>query len=76
MDQIQRGVDRVLNAANEISLSLTEQNLANQHISQNVEGVAQMTEETSIVVQSVSVSAIQLEELARSMSETVHRFRI
>jgi methyl-accepting chemotaxis protein len=76
MDQIQRGVDLVLSAANEISLSLKEQNLANQHISQNVEGVAQMTEETSIVVQSVSVSAAQLEDLARSMSASVDRFRI
>jgi methyl-accepting chemotaxis protein len=76
MDQIQRGVDLVLCAANEISLSLKEQNLANQHISQNVEGVAQMTEETSIVVQSVSVSAAQLEDLARSMSASVDRFRI
>jgi methyl-accepting chemotaxis protein len=76
MDQIQRGVDRVLGAANEISLSLKEQDLANQHISQNVEGVAQMTEQTSLVVQNVSVSAAQLEDLARSMSESVHRFRI
>ncbi len=76
MNQIQRGVDRVLGAANEISLSLKEQDLANQHISQNVEGVAQMTEQTSLVVQNVSASAAQLEDLARSMSESVHRFRI
>lgn len=76
MDQIQHGVDRVLGAANEISLSLKEQDLANQHIAQNVEGVAQMTEETRIVVQNVSASVAQLEDLARSMSDSVNRFRI
>jgi methyl-accepting chemotaxis protein len=76
MARIQHGVDLVLSAANEISASLKEQDLANQHIARNVEGIAQKTEETSVVVNNVAESANQLEMLARSMSESVHRFRV
>ena len=76
MARIQRGVDLVLSAANEISASLKEQDLANQHIARNVEGIKQKTEETSVVVRNVAESADQLESLARSMGDSVHRFRV
>ena len=76
MNRIQEGVDRVMNAAAEISVSLREQNTANQDIARNVEGIAQMTEETSVVVRTVAQSAGQLAELSVSMSESVHKFRV
>jgi methyl-accepting chemotaxis protein len=76
MAGIEAGVGEVLGAANEISVSLREQDAANQDVARNVEGVAQMTEETSIVVQSVATSASQLEALAGSMNQSIHKFRI
>lgn len=76
MNRIQEGVGRVMNAAEEISVSLREQNTANQDIARNVEGIAQMTEETSVVVKTVAQSADQLAKLSVSMSESVHKFRV
>ena len=76
MSKIQDGVSQMMNAAEEISASLREQNTANHDIARNVEGIAQMTEETSAVVNSVAQAADHLEKLAASMNESVHKFRI
>lgn len=76
MGKIQDGVGQMMSAAEEISASLREQNTANHDIARNVEGIAQMTEETSAVVRSVAKSAEHLEKLSVSMSESVHKFRI
>jgi methyl-accepting chemotaxis protein len=75
MREIHDGVEQVMNAAEEISASLREQNQANQDIASNAEGIARMTDETSAVVTSVAKSADQLKELAVSMSASVHRFK-
>ena len=76
MGKIQNGVGHMMNAAEEISASLREQNTANHDIARNVEGIAQMTEQTSVVVSSVAKSADHLVKLSVSMSESVHKFRI
>ena len=76
MGKIQNGVGHMMNAAEEISASLREQNTANHDIARNVEGIAQMTEQTSVVVSSVAKSADHLEKLSVSMSESVNKFRI
>lgn len=76
MMKIQGGVGQVLTSTDEISASLKEQDMANQDIARNVEVIAQMTEETSIVVKEVADSAHELEDLARLMSESVHRFKV
>jgi methyl-accepting chemotaxis protein len=76
MGNIKSGVKLVLSAAEEIAASLKEQDIANQDIARNVEGIAQMTEETSSVVMKVAASADHLEKLAHSMAESVHEFRI
>jgi methyl-accepting chemotaxis protein len=75
MREIHDGVEQVMNAAEEISASLREQNQANQDIANNAEGIARMTDETSAVVTAVAKSADQLKELAVSMSASVHRFK-
>lgn len=76
MARIEKGVGEVLNASNDISISLREQDSANQDIARNVEGVAQMTEQTSVVIRSVSESVNRFVELASSISQSVQRFRI
>jgi methyl-accepting chemotaxis protein len=76
MGNIKSGVKLVLSAAEEIAASLKEQDIANQDIARNVEGIAQMTEETSSVVMKVAASADQLEKLAHSMAASVHEFKI
>lgn len=76
MTKIQGGVAHVLTATDEISASLREQDMANQDIARNVEVMAQMTEETSDIVKEVANSAYQLEDLAKQMSDSVHRFRV
>jgi len=76
MGSIKGGVKLVLGAAEEIAAALKEQDVANQEIARNVEGIAQMTEETSEAVTHVAAAADNLEKLAYSLAESVHQFRI
>jgi methyl-accepting chemotaxis protein len=76
MARIEGGVGEVLAATDEISGSLREQDVANQEIARGVEGVAQMSEETSVIVRTVADSANRLEALASTMNQSVRKFRI
>ncbi len=76
MGQIQQGVARVLASVDDISSSLREQSSTSDLIAKNVEGVAQMTEETNSIVKEVVASAIQLEELAAALKQSVGKFNL
>ncbi len=76
MEQIQAGVAGVLSAVEEISSSLREQSTTSNQIATNVEGIAQMTEETSAVIGQVADSADRLQGLAQSLKDSVSSFRI
>jgi len=76
MARIQDGVLNVLSSMNDISLALTEQSSTNSLIASNVEGIAQMTEQTSIIIKEVAESADNLERLAAQLKESVGKFNL
>jgi methyl-accepting chemotaxis protein len=76
MEKIQVGAQKVLAAVDDISSSLREQSSTSNLIAKNIEGIAQMTEETSTVIKDVSASADELEQLAAKLKESVGLFRL
>ena len=76
MAKIQEGVQKVLASVGDISMALTEQSSASTLIAKNVDGIAQMTEETSTIIKDVAVSADHLERLAVQLKESVGQFRL
>jgi methyl-accepting chemotaxis protein len=66
----------VVSTVNEISTALAEQSSASTQIAQNVERIAQMSEDNAGAVKSVAKSAKDLDALARALAESVARFRI
>ena len=76
MEQIQAGVDKVLASVGDISESLREQNSTSDLIARNIEGIAQMSEETNVIIKDVAASAAELERLANSLKESVGKFTL
>ena len=76
MARIQDGVLNVLAAVGDISRALTEQSATNNLIAKNVEGIAQMTEETSTIIKDVAASADHLERLAAQLKDSVGQFKL
>jgi methyl-accepting chemotaxis protein len=76
MENIQGGVQKVLAAVGDISSSLREQSSTSNLIAKNVEEIARMTEETSVIINEVSASADQLEQLATSLKDSVGQFKL
>ncbi len=76
MEKIQDGVQQVLSSVADISAALQEQNSASTLITQNVQHIAQMAEETSGIVREVSASADRLEQMAMQLKESVSQFRL
>ena len=76
MEKIQDGVQKVLAAVDDISSALREQSSASHLIARNVESIAEMTEETSVIIKEVSASAAQLEQLAASLKAAVGQFKL
>ncbi|MBI2277360.1 MAG: methyl-accepting chemotaxis protein [Dechloromonas sp.] len=76
MEKIQDSVQKVLSAVDDISSALKEQSSASHLIARNVEGIAEMTEETSTIIKDVSASAAQLEQLAASLKAAVGEFKL
>jgi methyl-accepting chemotaxis protein len=76
MDKIQLGVEKVLASVGDISSAMKEQTSTSNLISKDVEAIAQMTEETSSVIQDVSSSADHLEQLAVKLKESVGQFKL
>jgi len=76
MDKIQVGVQKVLASVDDISASLKEQSVASSLIAKDIEGIAQMTEETSSIIKGVAESADNLEQLATKLKESVGQFKL
>jgi methyl-accepting chemotaxis protein len=74
--QIKVGAGRVVDVVNHISLSLSEQCSANDNLSEQVERVAQMTEENSQAAAETSLEAERLKVLANNLQLAVGRFKI
>ncbi len=76
MSLIQDAIINILASVNDISLALSEQNSTNTLIAKNVEGIAQMTEQTSSIIKDVAASADNLEQLAVQLKNSVGKFNL
>jgi len=74
--QIKHGAGRVVEVVSNISLSLSEQCSANDSLSEQVERVAQMTEENSQAAAETAMEAENLKQLAGGLQVAVGRFKI
>jgi len=74
--QIKDGAGRVVEVVSNISLSLSEQCSANDSLSEQVELVAQMTEENSQAAAETAIEAEKLKLLAGGLQSAVGRFKI
>jgi methyl-accepting chemotaxis protein len=76
MSHIENSTKRVLVAVEDISTALHEQTSACSLIAENVEQIAQMTDENGAAVNAVSRAANQLEALAAQLQVSVGRFAV
>ena len=76
MGRLGAGIDEALEAIQDIASSLTEQGNASNAVADNVEKVAQMTEETSAAGHTLRDAADGLSQLAASLHQTVGRFQL
>jgi methyl-accepting chemotaxis protein len=68
--------DSVRQVSKEISNALSEQNVACTDIAQNVERVAQMSEENAAATQQVATSAQSLADISQGLASSVAYFRV
>ena len=59
-----------------ITISVREQNIASGEIARNIEQIAVMAEENTASITQTASAATRLEELARSLKESVKRFQV
>lgn len=76
MEKIQVGASNVLVSIGDISASLKEQSSTSNLIAQNVEEIAQMTEQSCTIIKDVTASADELERLAAHLRESVGQFTL
>ncbi len=76
INEIQNGAGQVQTRVSDITSALAEQSIASQTIAQQVERVAQAAEENSAAAQSASGAAVNIDELAHAMRDTVAQFRV
>ncbi len=75
INQIKSGVQQVVDAVSEISVSLKEQSQANAENAHKVESIARLSEENSQAFQETANTIRLLEELAINMQNVVGRFK-
>ncbi|SFZ75823.1 methyl-accepting chemotaxis protein [Chitinimonas taiwanensis] len=76
IQQIRDGSGRVVDMVEDISLAIREQSTASLNISQQVERIAQMSEEASDAAGHTADAASQLQGLAKQMQVAVARYRV
>ena len=76
MGHIEVSSRNVLGAVSEISSALQEQSVTSNLIAENVEKIAQMSEENSTAVDGVNQAAKHLETLSATLNTLVGRFRV
>ena len=75
INQIREGAIRVSDVVNDISDAIREQGAASNQIAQNIEHIAQMSEESAAAVANTASAARHLQTLSHSLHDTVSRFR-
>ncbi|MDR1936500.1 MAG: methyl-accepting chemotaxis protein, partial [Candidatus Accumulibacter sp.] len=76
MKTINEEAGKVSDAVTEISSALKEQSQAGQDAARQVEAIAQMTEQNHAASMETAANTRRLEELARSVQDTLKRFKV
>jgi methyl-accepting chemotaxis protein len=75
INRIRDGAQRVRAVVNDISSSIAEQSLASNEIAQQLESIAQMSEQSAIAVRHTADAAHSLKKLSTELHQAVARFR-
>ncbi|MBI2275772.1 MAG: cache domain-containing protein [Dechloromonas sp.] len=75
INRIRDGSARVSEVVNDISASIREQSAAGNKIADQLEGIAQMSEESSVAVRRTADAARQLHTLSASLHQAVAQFK-
>jgi methyl-accepting chemotaxis protein len=76
MQEIGASAQQTVQMVGDITLAMREQSSASTSIAQQVERIAQMTEENSAASQAAADTANQLDNLANSMQRIIAQFKI
>lgn len=76
ISEIRQGAEQSVRVAGEISSALREQNSTNQAIANHVEKIALKTEECSTIAKQTASAAKNLDDLSRSMRNTITQFKV
>lgn len=75
INQIKVGIGQVVSAVNDISVSLKEQVKSNSENAGKVEKIARISDETNMAFEEAAKTTGTMDELARSLSNMMARFR-
>ncbi|MDR0234019.1 MAG: methyl-accepting chemotaxis protein [Zoogloeaceae bacterium] len=73
---VQESTQQTLHHTQEISLALSEQDIANQNMSQQVAKVAQAAEEDSAAAHQSSEAALNIEKLTKEMRAVMEKYQV
>jgi methyl-accepting chemotaxis protein len=76
MKTIHEEASKVSNAVTEISGALKEQSQTSQEVAKQVESIAQMTEQNNSSVEETVANTKRLEEIAKTVENTLSRFKV
>lgn len=76
MRRINKAIDKIIASINEITEALGEQSTVGGQIGQEIERIAQMTEENSVAVCNLNDSARSVNVMAGQLNSLVHRFQV
>jgi methyl-accepting chemotaxis protein len=74
--QIRASSGRAVDRVGEISNAIREQGIASTSIAQQVEKIAQMSEENHAAAENTSETAVELDKLAKDMKDIVSQYKI
>ena len=73
---IRKETDHTLGMITEISTATKEQSIAGGEIAHNVETIAMMTDENTLVIEHLAGAATDLEQMSSNLQNMVNRFRV
>lgn len=76
LDMITEAVHKAHDVSNQIEQSAREQNVVSQEISEKLENIVEISEETSIGAQQTSESSMEVARLAEELQASVQQFRV
>lgn len=76
LGMIRQETRHTLEMVTEISAATKEQSIASNEIASNVETIAQMTDENTMVIGSLAGAATKLEQMSSNLQNMVNRFRL